>query len=68
MVPFVLPSALYIAQEVSVTKLAQNHVHLFNYPQASKADYVQHVLPSLKPVMKLMEPLQILLIFMQVHC
>ena len=41
---------------------------MFNYPQASKADYVQHVLPSLKPVMKLMEPIQILLIFMQVHC
>ena len=34
--------------------------------QASKADYVEHVLPSLKPVMKMMEPIQILLIFMQV--
>ena len=34
--------------------------------KASKADYVEHVLPSLKPVMKLMEPIQILLIFMQV--
>ena len=41
---------------------------MFKYLQASKADYVQHVLPSLKPVMKLMEPIQILLIFMQVHC
>ena len=41
---------------------------MINYLQASKADYVQHVLPSLKPVMKLMEPIQILLIFMQVHC
>ena len=36
------------------------------YFKASKADYVEHVLPSLKPVMKLMEPIQILLIFMQV--
>ena len=35
--------------------------------QASKADYVEHVLPSLKPVMKMMEPIQILLIFMQVQ-
>ena len=34
--------------------------------KASKADYVEHVLPGLKPVMKLMEPIQILLIFMQV--
>ena len=47
MVPFVLPSALQIADS------------------ASKADYVNHVLPSLKPVMKMMEPIQILLIFMQ---
>ena len=47
MVPFVLPSALQIADN------------------ASKADYVNHVLPSLKPVMKMMEPIQILLIFMQ---
>ena len=41
---------------------------MINYLKASKADYVQHVLPSLKPVMKLMEPIQILLIFMQVPC
>ena len=34
--------------------------------KASEADYVEHVLPSLKPVMKMMEPIQILLIFMQV--
>jgi len=47
MVPFVLPSALNIAQE------------------ASKADYLGHVLPDLKPVMRMMEPIQILLIFMQ---
>ena len=47
MVPFVLPSALQIADN------------------ASKVDYVNHVLPSLKPVMKMMEPIQILLIFMQ---
>lgn len=33
--------------------------------QASKDDYVQHILPSLKPVMKMLEPIQILLIFMQ---
>ena len=33
--------------------------------QASKEDYVKHILPSLKPVMKMMEPVQILLIFMQ---
>ena len=37
-----------------------------NSLKASKADYVEHVLPSLKPVMKMMEPIQILLIFMQV--
>jgi len=47
MVPFVLPSALQIAE------------------QASKDDYVIHILPSLKPVMKIMEPIQILLVFMQ---
>ena len=47
MVPFVLPSALQIADH------------------ASKTDYEKHVLPSLKPVMKMMEPGQILLIFMQ---
>jgi len=47
MVPFVLPSALQIAE------------------QASKDDFVKHVLPSLKPVMKIMEPIQILLVFMQ---
>jgi len=47
MVPFVLPSALNIAQE------------------ASKADYLEYVLPDLKPVMRMMEPIQILLIFMQ---
>jgi len=33
--------------------------------QASKQDYIKHLLPSLKPVMKMMEPIQILLIFMQ---
>ena len=32
---------------------------------ASKEDYVKHILPSLKPVMKMMEPIQILLVFMQ---
>merc|ERR1719167_1107520 len=47
MVPFVLPSALQIAEA------------------ASKDDYVKLILPSLKPVMKIMEPIQILLIFMQ---
>ena len=26
--------------------------------QASKDDYVQHILPSLKPVMKMLEPIQ----------
>ena len=34
MVPFVLPSALYIAQEVSVTELAQNHVQLSSGKQS----------------------------------
>ena len=63
MVPFVLPSALYIAQEVSFILVYQMH---HNSLKASKADYVEHVLPSLKPVMKMMEPIQILLIFMQV--
>ena len=33
--------------------------------QSSKEDYVKHILPSLKPVMKIMEPIQILLVFMQ---
>jgi len=47
MVPFVLPSALQIAE------------------QASSEDFVKHILPSLKPVMKIMEPIQILLVFMQ---
>jgi len=47
MVPFVLPSALQIAE------------------QASNEDFVRHILPSLKPVMKIMEPIQILLVFMQ---
>ena len=47
MVPFVLPSALQIAE------------------QASKDDFVKHVLSSLKPLMKIMEPIQILLVFMQ---
>ena len=47
MVPFVLPSALQIAEN------------------ASKEDFVKHILPSLKPVMKMMEPIQILLVFMQ---
>lgn len=47
MVPFVLPSALQIAEN------------------ASKEDYVKNILPSLKPVMKMMEPIQILLVFMQ---
>ena len=32
---------------------------------ASSEDYVKYILPSLKPVMKMMEPDQILLIFMQ---
>ena len=32
---------------------------------ASREDYARHILPSLKPVMKMMEPIQILLIFMQ---
>lgn len=32
---------------------------------ASNDDFVKHILPSLKPVMKMMEPIQILLIFMQ---
>lgn len=47
MVPFVLPSVLYIAE------------------QASKTDYVNHILPELKPVMKITDPIQVLLIFMQ---
>ena len=34
MVPFVLPSALYIAQEVSVTELAQDHVQLSSGKQS----------------------------------
>ena len=32
---------------------------------ASNQDYIRYILPSLKPVMKMMEPIQILLIFMQ---
>lgn len=47
MVPFILPCALFIAQE------------------ASKENYVAHILPHLKPVMKIQEPVQVLLIFMQ---
>jgi len=33
--------------------------------EASTQDYVQYVLPELKPVMKIVEPVQVLLIFMQ---
>lgn len=47
MVPFILPCALFIAQE------------------ASKENYVAHILPHLKAVMKIQEPVQVLLIFMQ---
>jgi len=47
MVPFVLPSALQIAEE------------------ASEKDYVELILPHLKAVMKISEPVQVLLIFMQ---
>jgi len=47
MVPFVLPSALQIAEE------------------ATERDYVEHILPHLKPVMKITDPIQVLLIFMQ---
>jgi len=47
MVPFVLPSVLYVAEE------------------ASKSDYVTYILPQLKPVMKISDPIQVLLIFMQ---
>ncbi|XP_044740222.1 SCY1-like protein 2 [Chrysoperla carnea] len=32
---------------------------------ATKDEYIQHILPHLKPVMKIQEPIQILLIFMQ---
>ena len=41
MVPFVLPSVLYIAEE------------------ASKADYVAYILPELKAVMKITDPIQV---------
>ena len=33
--------------------------------EASKENYVAHILPHLRPVMKLQEPVQVLLIFMQ---
>ncbi len=33
--------------------------------EASQKDYVQHILQSLKPVMKITDPIQVLLIFMQ---
>lgn len=33
--------------------------------EANKENYVAHILPHLKPVMKLQEPVQVLLIFMQ---
>nr|CAG4651596.1 EOG090X018J [Triops cancriformis] len=33
--------------------------------EASKEEFVHHILPHLKPVMKIQEPIQILLIFMQ---
>ncbi len=33
--------------------------------EASKQDFVQYVLPELRPVMKITDPVQVLLIFMQ---
>lgn len=38
---------------------------LFIAQESSKENYVAHILPHLRPVMKLQEPVQVLLIFMQ---